>query len=182
MYFNGLMSYAKREDEIHPLSLKKPTAVFDARVFTIPDYIEVENYFIWRQKDAERNSVTLLAGNYASHKELHGKSVSDRHEIIHAAGDNWAKHPVRFKHGGIIHRFVTLDLMKAEPGLLDRLAASGKKMSAANAAKLLMTDPSARTHWAVDEATPVFTQDRDYLRKMIPRHWEGDETTKKATV
>ncbi len=46
-----------------PLRKKKPNAVFDARVFTIPDYIEVENYFIWRQNDSERNSVTLVASN-----------------------------------------------------------------------------------------------------------------------
>ena len=27
-------------------------AFFDARIFTIPDPVEVENYFVWRQKDA----------------------------------------------------------------------------------------------------------------------------------
>ena len=184
--FNIRVSEFMREATVYPVDArklgdtKKPTAVFDARVFTIPDYIEVENYFIWRQKDAERNSVTLLAGNYASHKELHGKSVSDRHEIIHAAGDNWAKHPARFKHGGIIRRMVTVDLLKVKQDLLDTIAT--KKLSEKAAAKLLASDPVARTHWELDESTPVFTQDRNYLRKMIPRHWEGDSTTKKATV
>ena len=61
-------------------------ATFDARAFVIPDRVEVENYFIDRQKDAERNSVTMLAQAYASHKQLQGKSVADRHEIIHKAG------------------------------------------------------------------------------------------------
>jgi tRNA(His) guanylyltransferase len=73
---------------------KEPTATFDSRAWTIPDPIEVENYFIWRQQDAIRNSVTMLASAYATHKELHGKSASDRHEVIHKAGDNWAKHPL----------------------------------------------------------------------------------------
>src|SRR5271170_4253431 len=89
---------------ITKLGDKEPNAVFDARVFTIPDPIEVENYFVWRQQDAERNSVMMLARAYASHKALAGKKRADQHEIIHAAGDNWAKHPVRFKHGGVIQR------------------------------------------------------------------------------
>jgi tRNA(His) 5'-end guanylyltransferase len=127
-------------------STKKPNAVFDARVFTIPDYIEVENYFIWRQRDAERNSLTLLASAYASHKELHGKSASDRHEIIHAAGDNWAKHPAGFKRGRIIRRNCEFE-----------------------------TNLSNQGRWHVDAETPVFTRNRSYLRKMIPRHWAGDD-------
>src|ERR1041385_3894300 len=37
--------------------LKGKYGLFDARVFTVPDPTEVENYFIWRQKDAVRNSI-----------------------------------------------------------------------------------------------------------------------------
>jgi tRNA(His) 5'-end guanylyltransferase len=134
-------------------STKKPNAVFDARVFTIPDYIEVENYFIWRQRDAERNSLTLLASAYASHKELHGKSASDRHEIIHAAGDNWAKHPAGFKRGRIIRRNCEFE-----------------------------TNLSNQGRWHVDAETPVFTRNRSYLRKMVPRHWAGDDKEELANV
>lgn len=79
-----------------------PTAVFDARVFTIPDPVEVENYFIWRQKDAERNSVQMLAQHYASHKQLFGKSIPEQQDIIHAAGDNWNNHPAGFKRGRVV--------------------------------------------------------------------------------
>ena len=178
MAFNLKVAEFNREGKTKLGLTKKPNAMFDSRAWVIPDPIEVENYFVDRQKDAERNSVTLLAGNYASHKELHGKSVSDRHEIIHAAGDNWAKHPVRFKHGGIIRRMVTVDLLKVEQDKLDIIAK--KKLSEKAAAKLLASDPAARTHWELDENTPVFMQDKNYLRKMIPRHWEGDEPTLKA--
>ena len=48
-------------------------AMFDARVFTIPDAVEVENYFVWRQNDASRNSVQMAARAAYSHKELEGK-------------------------------------------------------------------------------------------------------------
>jgi tRNA(His) 5'-end guanylyltransferase len=169
-------TFYTREGAILPISIKKPTAVFDARVFTIPDYIEVENYFIWRQKDAERNSVTLLAGNYASSKELHGKNISDRHEIIHAAGDNWANHPVRFKHGGVIRRMVNVDLETTPLNPFLGRKSGKTKLNEAIVESIL------RTSWQLDEATPVFTKDKDYLRSMIPRHWEGDETALKERV
>lgn len=76
-----------------------PRALFDARVFIIPDPIEVENYFIWRQKDAERNSLSMLSQAYASPKQLHGVDRAGQHDIIHAAGDNWNDHPADFKRG-----------------------------------------------------------------------------------
>lgn len=94
-------------------------ATFDARAFVIPDRVEVENYFIDRQKDAERNSVTMLAQAYASHKQLQGKSVADRHEIIHKAGDNWAKHPVSFKHGRVIRKIDGVDCNPVSSWVVD---------------------------------------------------------------
>lgn len=93
-------------------SVRRP-ATFDARVFTIPDPVEVANYFIWRQKDAERNSVSLLSQHYYTAKQLHGKNVAAQHELIHQAGDNWAKHPTGFKRGRVIRRLDTgIDLRK----------------------------------------------------------------------
>lgn len=76
--------------------------LFDSRVFTIPDYIEVENYFIWRQKDAERNSIQMLAQHHYSHNQLHQKSCSELQDMIHDKGDNWNDHPARFKRGGLV--------------------------------------------------------------------------------
>jgi tRNA(His) guanylyltransferase len=74
-------------------------ANFDARVFTIPDPIEVENYFVWRQKDAVRNSVAMTAQSLYSHKELDGKSSSDQQEMIFQKGQNWNDMPEGFKRG-----------------------------------------------------------------------------------
>ena len=80
-----------------------PPAVFDARVFTIPDPVEVENYFIWRQQDATRNSVQSMAQAHFSPKQLHGQSQSDLHELLHGIGLNWNDCPVREKRGvGIV--------------------------------------------------------------------------------
>lgn len=65
-------------------------AYFDCRCFTIPDRVEVMNYFRWRQQDCVRNSVSMVAQANFSHKELHGKSQSDMHEMLHQKGINWA--------------------------------------------------------------------------------------------
>jgi tRNA(His) guanylyltransferase len=83
-------------------TIKPPT--FDARAFTIPDPVEVANYFVWRQKDAERNSVQMLAQHHYTAKQLSGKNIAAQHEMIHKAGDNWAKHPDGFKRGRVIRR------------------------------------------------------------------------------
>lgn len=57
-------------------------AHFDSRVFTIPDPVEVENYFIWRQLDSLRNSVLSLGQEYFSHNTLHGKSCEEIKEML----------------------------------------------------------------------------------------------------
>jgi tRNA(His) 5'-end guanylyltransferase len=80
-------------------------AVFDCRVFVIPDPVEVENYFIGRQRDAERNSILMLAQHYYSPKQMHGKDCGELQDMIHAKGDNWNNYADRAKRGGIILRF-----------------------------------------------------------------------------
>jgi len=83
-------------------------AFFDARVFIIPDPVEVENYFVWRQKDAVRNSISMTAQNLYSHKELQGKSTSEMQELCYQKGVNWNDQPDGFKRGRMIvkHDFV----------------------------------------------------------------------------
>lgn len=66
-------------------------AQFDSRVFTIPDRTEVINYFIWRQQDATRNSVSSLARCYYSHNEVQGKNSSVLQEMLMKDHDiNWS--------------------------------------------------------------------------------------------
>ncbi len=62
--------------------------IFDARCFIIPE-TEVANYFIWRQLDATRNSVSMLAQSLYSHNELHKKNSKEMHDMIIAKGENW---------------------------------------------------------------------------------------------
>jgi tRNA(His) 5'-end guanylyltransferase len=78
--------------------LEDQCAVFDSRVFNIPKE-EVCNYFIWRQNDWIRNSITMLAQSHYSHKQLHKKGQADMHEMLHEKGVNWAKLHPRWKNG-----------------------------------------------------------------------------------
>jgi tRNA(His) guanylyltransferase len=164
LYFASV--YGQESIGEHPLlGKKKPLATFDFRAFPLPDFVEVENYFVWRQNDAVRNSVTMLAQHYASHKQLMGKKRSDQHDIIHAAGDNWAKHPNGFKNGRVVRYKSFSEVVHATKGL-----------PATEKVKALKERTS---NWFVDIATPVFTQDRKYLRDMIPIAWEDDVVVRK---
>jgi tRNA(His) 5'-end guanylyltransferase len=165
MAFNLALSIQKAA-ECDPGRLiddKLPNAMFDARVFIIPDLIDVENYFVWRQKDATRNSVTMLAQHYASHKQLQGKDQSARQEIIHKAGDNWAKHPADFRHGRVVRRSDVGDWGRD----------IGKQPS---------PECYAVPNWHVDHETPIFTRKREYLRGLIPLVWENDLIVRKAVA
>jgi len=76
-------------------------AFFDSRAFNLPRE-EVNNYFVWRQKDWIRNSVQMMGQAHFSHRELQNKSCSDIHEMLHSKGLNWAHLPSRWKNGSFI--------------------------------------------------------------------------------
>lgn len=75
-----------------------PFAQFDARVFNLPRE-EVVNYFVWRQQDATRNSIQMVARSEFSHKECQDKSTSDLQDMLMTKGINWNDTPTRFKRG-----------------------------------------------------------------------------------
>lgn len=63
--------------------------VFDCRAFSVPAN-DVVNAFLWRAKDWERNSLQMYARAHFSHKQLHGQNRQAMHDMLHAAGKNWA--------------------------------------------------------------------------------------------
>jgi tRNA(His) 5'-end guanylyltransferase len=64
-------------------------ATFDARAFNIPES-EVVNYFLWRAKDWYRNSVTMYAQAFFSHRQLQNKSLAEMQDMLHGVKKNWA--------------------------------------------------------------------------------------------
>lgn len=73
--------------------------LFDSRVFNLPKE-EVNNYFIWRQKDAMRNSVNMLGQYHFPHRELQGKKVDEVRQMCYEKyGADWYSLPTWQKMG-----------------------------------------------------------------------------------
>ena len=77
-------------------------ALFDSRVFIIPSDIEVENYFIWRQQDTTRNSISSVAQSMFSHRELENKNTGQMQEMCFQKGVNWNDFSAKLKRGRLI--------------------------------------------------------------------------------
>lgn len=71
------MKYPKLKEKVENL---KPN--FDCRVFQLPNMIELANAFVWRENDAARNAVSMVAQANFSHKELQGKSTAEMNEML----------------------------------------------------------------------------------------------------
>lgn len=113
-------------------------AEFDSRVFQIPQRNEIFNYFVWRQNDTVRNSISSVAQSLYSHKELNGKNTNVMQEMIFQKGINWNNFHAKYKRGRIIKK-VSYEL---ESGV-------------------------QRTKWESFGAD-IFTQNKDSLTDLIP--------------
>lgn len=91
-----------RINRFHLIKGKPNIATFDSRVFTIPSYYEVENYFIWRQQDATRNSILSTALSLYSQKQIHGKNTNDLQEMCFQKNVNWNDLNDKYKRGRLI--------------------------------------------------------------------------------
>ena len=142
------------QDDIENFKL----AHFDARVFQIPYQEEVINYFVWRQQDATRNSISSVAQSLYSAKELHGKKTSDMQEMIFQKGINWNDYSPREKRGSAIR--------KVEKKFV-------RKETAAKITEKEVIIPESsvytRSVWEADTETPIFSQEKGYLRWLMPK-------------
>lgn len=128
-------------------------ATFDARVFTIPDPVEVANYFLWRQRDAVRNSISMAARAHFSHRQLHKVNTDRMQELLWSqAGINWNDYPAACKRGQVTVRKVG----EREVTYTDRRT------------KEQVVTTATRSWWETDGA-PHFTAHPDgWLANVIP--------------
>ncbi len=112
LYFNKLVS-----DRMPAFSRRNPT--FDARVWTVPTLAEGANVFIWRQLDAMKNSVSMAASEYFSHKELLGKNTNQKKQMLFDVGVNWGFYHEIFKRGLFVQR--QTKCLKFTPEEIERL-------------------------------------------------------------
>lgn len=115
----------------------KLPALFDSRAFILPE-CEVVNYFIWRQQDAIRNSISMLAQSLFSHKDLHKKTSKDKLEMCAQKGKDWNDLPGYQQRGRCVRKMLNT------------------------------TDGTIyRPRWSIDNEIPVFTQDREYIQQYV---------------
>lgn len=132
--------------KFNQVMLNDKIGLFDSRVFTIPSIIEVVNYFIWRQKDCVRNSISSTAQSYFSPTELHGKSTSEMQEMLFTKKDiNWNDYAPNLKRGRVI--------IKEEYDAKINLDSD---------------DTVKRTRWIVEPAE-TFTTNREFITNLVPK-------------
>jgi tRNA(His) 5'-end guanylyltransferase len=128
------------EKNVDRLFFCKP-ATFDARAFVVPE-ADVCNYFIWRQQDATRNSVSMLARSYLSHAQCDGKTISElRSTLLKSFNVDWAQLPVHDQRGRTIVR-QEYDL---------------------EVDGVMVT----RSQWNLDVTVPIFSQERSYVEDLL---------------
>jgi tRNA(His) 5'-end guanylyltransferase len=117
---------------------------FDSRCFVLPE-AEVCNYFIWRQKDWERNSIQMLAQSLYSHKQLHKKNNSELQEMCFQKGHNWNDLDISLRRGRCCIKEFNEDFNEDDASYMY----------------------SGRYNWVIDNEIPIFTQDRNYIEKYL---------------
>ena len=132
----------------HNVYFKKfNAAMFDSRVFTIPKE-EVCNYLIWRQQDATRNSIQSVGQANFSQKELHGKSCNNIQDMLMLQKSiNWNDYSTTLKRGSCC--------IKIDDGIT-------KYDEVGN-----ICGYTQRSKWIIDNEIPIFSQDRNYIEKLI---------------
>jgi len=100
--------------------------VFDCRVWQVPTQEEGANAFLWRERDATKNSISMAARAHFTHEQLLSKSGTEMQDMLHGIGINWNDYPAFFKRGTYVqrrlvrHRFSTEDISELPPQHLAR--------------------------------------------------------------
>ncbi len=105
----------------------KPLATFDCRVWNVPNLDEGANAFLWREKDATKNSIQSAASSVYSHKVLYKKTCNQMQEMLFQDGINWNDYPADFKRGVFFQRRKVSTTFSTEE--LDRLPAKHEARS-----------------------------------------------------
>lgn len=143
-YYNSMYPMNER-DKMYVEALDKAIkreAMFDSRVFTIPKE-EVVNCLIWRQNDCTRNSIQSVGQANFSHKQLQGKNCNEIQDMLMLEkGINWNDYPTTLKRDSCCIKVPC----KINEGT---------------------EQETVRSKWIIDNEIPIFTQDKDYINKLV---------------
>ncbi|MFK7908771.1 MAG: tRNA(His) guanylyltransferase Thg1 family protein [Chitinophagales bacterium] len=83
----------------------KKVANFDCRIYQTPSLQDACVQLLWRENDAVKNSISMLAQSLFSHKELqHLNSNQVQDKMMVEKGVNWNDLEVKFKRGTYVKR------------------------------------------------------------------------------
>lgn len=127
-------------------------ALFDSRVFIIPKE-EVTNYFIWRQQDAIKNAISMVAHSLFSHKSLQNlNSIQKTERMFYEKSINYENsYSISERRGSVGHR---LKPLKETKTIVDKYGNI----------KIVEFE---RSRWGTDLNIPVFREDRGYIEKFL---------------
>jgi len=135
------------------LDVPHTRATFDGRAFTIPDPVEVANYFVWRERDCTRNSVSMAAQAHFSHKRLHGLNGGQMQELLfQEKGVNWNDYPDGAKRGRVCTR------VTAEEPVTYTDKRTGAEVEA----------DAVRSRWVTQAAPHFAAEPGSFLAAVIP--------------
>lgn len=137
----------------------KHNVTFDSRAYIVPEK-DVENYFIYRQMDWERNSLQMLTRKYYSQKMMDNKSCADYHDMLHDKGVNWNDLPTYLKRGRCI-------VKKEEKITINNDHFQGEVI---------------RNNWIVDLDIPIFKENRNYIIDILKENIEDTESTTDVSI
>ena len=129
------VEYYKEKAKLLKRKLFKAT--FDARVFNLPTD-EVVNYFIYRQQDALRNSISSLARKYYSTKQLVGVNNPTKIQMLET------------DYGVVFDRDIT-QLQKLGFTVITNLKAKENN----------------KEKFEIDTNIPIFKDNRDYIERYL---------------
>jgi len=118
---------------------------FDSRVFNLAKE-EVCNYMIWRQQDASKNSISMVAQANFSHKELLNKNSSEMQEMLFSQKNiNWNDIITPYKRGLCVTKKPTRLSLEGPEGSIGYM----------------------RYPWELDMDIPIFSQNRFYIEDYV---------------
>lgn len=99
-YFNSqCTSYLPEHNKI---------ANFDCRIYQVPSLQDACAQLLWRENDASKNSVSMLAQSLFSHRVLQNMNSNQMQDkMFTEKGVNWNDLPPKFKRGTYIRRELT---------------------------------------------------------------------------
>lgn len=92
---------------------------FDCRIWQVSTIEQCEEYFMWREMDASRNSINMLASTKFSHKKLQGVSTKKRLKMLEDIGVIWENLETVYKRGSFYKKLIYLKSLPKE--IMDKM-------------------------------------------------------------